>query len=62
MSRLDVTHTDGTRTTYLLGPDGEYRAWRCHGHGLVLYRHDGTRTHVLAGSMLSVDVHPGGTA
>lgn len=60
MTRLDVLHTDGTTTYYQVGPDAPYRAWAIKPSGLTLYRPDGTRTHVLAASMLSVDVHPGG--
>lgn len=55
---IHVRHNDSSTSHYSVGSGGEFEGWKMSAHGLVFKRADGTRTHVLAGSMINFDVEP----
>ncbi len=59
-TELCVNSVHGDYHIYKIGPDSEYRMWTIRSFDLVLSRHDGTRTHIPAGVIHSIDVSPGG--
>lgn len=57
-AHISVLHPDNTSTHYDIGSGAEFESWRITPNGLVFYRSDGSRMHILPGSMANFNVYP----
>lgn len=58
ITHVTVLHPDSSSTFYSVGPGAEFETWKITPNGLVFYRDDGSRMHILPGSILNFSIYP----